>query len=136
VAFGVGFKLVEQMVKRLCPRTGLEGVGDLAALPVLLLVLTLLSFLSNPIYCGFSRQVEHQADQFGLEVAHGIVPDPNAAEARSLQVLGERDLEEPDPPAFIKFWLYTHPPLDERIRFARSYHPWTEGKPLELVHAP
>jgi STE24 endopeptidase len=136
VAFGIGFKLVERLVKRLGPRTGLEGVGDLAALPVLLFVLTLLSFLSTPVYCGFSRQVEHQADQFGLEVAHGIVPDPNAAEARSLQILGEQDLEEPDPPAFIKFWLYTHPPLDERIRFARSYHPWTEGKPLELVHVP
>src|SRR5438034_11092854 len=135
-AFGIGFVVVERVVKRWGPKTGLQGVGDLAALPVLLLVLTVLSFLSTPIYCGFSRRVEHQADQFGLEVAYGIVPDPNAAEARSLQVLGEQDLEDPDPPAFIKFWLYTHPPLDERIRFARNYKPWVEGKPLELVHAP
>jgi Zn-dependent protease with chaperone function len=136
IAFAIGFKLVERIVKHHGPRAGLEGVDDLAALPVLLLVLTLLSFLSTPIYCGLSRQVEHQADQFGLEVAYGIVPDPNATEARALQILGEQDLEEPAPPAFFKFWLYTHPPLDERIRFARSYHPWTEGKPMELVHAP
>ncbi len=134
IAFGIGFALVERMVKRLGPGTGLEGVGDLATLPVLLLVLTVLSFLSTPIYCGFSRHVEHQADQFGLEVAYGVVPDPNAAEARSLKILGEQDLEDPDPGPFIKFWLYTHPPLDERIRFARSYKPWAEGKPLELVH--
>jgi STE24 endopeptidase len=135
VAFGLGFVIVEWMVKRYGARTGIEGVGDLAAFPILLLVLTVLSFLSTPIYCGVSRRVEHQADQFGLEVAYGVVPDPNAAEARSLQILGEEDLEEPDPSPFIKFWLYTHPPLDERIRFATSYKPWAEGKPLELVHA-
>jgi Zn-dependent protease with chaperone function len=135
-AIWIGFVVVKKIIKRPDSQINLDGVGDLASLPILLLVLTILTFLSTPVYCAFSRQVEHQADQFGLEVAHGVVPDPNAAEARSLQILGEQDLEDPDPPAFIKFWLYTHPPLDERIRFARSYHPWTEGKPLELVHAP
>lgn len=134
VAFGLGFVIVEWLVKRFGVGTGIEGVGDLASLPILLLVLTVLSFLSTPIYCGVSRRVEHQADQFGLEVAYGVVAEPNAAEARSLQILGEEDLEEPDPSPFIKFWLYTHPPLDERIRFAATYKPWAEGKPLELVH--
>ena len=134
VAFGVGFVIVEWLVKRFGARSGIEGVGDLASFPILLFVLTLLSFLSTPVYCGVSRRVEHQADQFGLEVAYGVVPDPNAAEARSLQILGEEDLEDPDPSPFIKFWLYTHPALDERIRFANSYKPWAEGRPLELVH--
>jgi Zn-dependent protease with chaperone function len=135
-AFWVGFAIVERIIHRPRSKANLEGVGDFASLPILLFVLTILTFLSTPIYCGLSRQVEHQADQFGLEVAYGVVPDPNAAEARSLQILGEQDLEDPDPPALIKFWLYTHPPLDERIRFAMSYKPWAEGKPMELVHAP
>jgi Zn-dependent protease with chaperone function len=85
---------------------------------------------------GISRHYEHQADQFGLEVAYGIVADPNAAEARAFQVLGEDDLADPDPDPFIKFWLYTHPPLDERIHFANAYKPWAEGKPLELLPKP
>lgn len=135
-AFWIGFAVVERILKRPDSGQNLEGTGDLATLPVMLLVLTVLTFLSTPVYCGLSRQAEHQADQFGLEVAHGVVPDPNAAEARSLQILGEQDLEDPAPPAFIKFWLYTHPPLDERIRFATSYKPWAEGKPMELVHSP
>jgi Zn-dependent protease with chaperone function len=134
VAFWIGFAIVKRTIKRPDSAKNVEGVGDLASLPILLLVLTVLSFFSTPVYCGLSRQVEHEADQFGLEVAYGVVPDPNAAEARSLQILGEQDLEDPDPPAFIKFWLYTHPPLDERIRFATSYKPWAEGKPMELVH--
>jgi Zn-dependent protease with chaperone function len=134
-AFGMGFVIVEQIIKRLGSRTDVEGVGDLASLPILLLVLTMLSFLSTPIYCGLSRYMEHQADQFGLEVAYGVVPDPNAAEAQALQILGEQDLDDPDPGPFIKFWLYTHPPLDERIRFAASYKPWAEGKSLEWMHS-
>jgi Zn-dependent protease with chaperone function len=131
--FFLGFNWLERMVERAGPGTGVESVGDLASLPVALLVLTVLYFLSSPVINAISRHYEHQADQFGLEVAYGVVPDPNSAEARSLQVLGEEDLADPDPSPFIKFWLYSHPPLDERIRFAVSYKPWTEGKPLELV---
>jgi Zn-dependent protease with chaperone function len=131
--FVLGFFAVNWLVKRAGPRSGVDGVGDLASLPLVLIVFTLVALLSDPLVNGISRHYEHQADQFGLEVAYGIVPDPNAAEARALQILGEEDLADPDPSPFIKFWLYTHPPLDDRIRFAASYKPWAEGKPLKLL---
>jgi len=113
--------------------TGVEGVGDLASLPIVLTVLTTLVFLATPALNGISRHFEHQADQFGLEVAYGVVADPNTADVRSFQIMAEEDLEDPDPSPFIRFWLYTHPSTDERIRFATSYKPWAEGKPLEFV---
>jgi len=131
--FFLGFFAVNWLVVRAGTRFGIEGVGDLASLPLTLVVLTLLVFLSDPLVNAISRHYEHQADQFGLEVAYGIVPDPNAAEAHALQILGEEDLEDPDPSPFIRFWLYTHPPLGDRIRFAASYKPWAEGKPLKLL---
>jgi Zn-dependent protease with chaperone function len=133
VFFFLGFLAVTRLVDRVGPRTGIEGVGDLASLPVVLVVLTWLVLLSAPLINGISRYYEHQADQFGLEVAYGIVPDPNAAEAHALQILGEQDLADPNPSPVIKFWLYTHPPLEERIRFAATYKPWAEGKPLQLL---
>jgi STE24 endopeptidase len=133
VLFLLGFFAVNWVVKRVGPRSGIAGVGDLASLPLILIVLTILVLLSDPLVNGISRYYEHQADQFGLEVAYGIVPDPNAAEARAFQTLGEVDLSDPDPNSFIRFWLYSHPPLDERIRFAATYKPWAEGKPLELL---
>jgi STE24 endopeptidase len=136
VLFFLGFVAVNRIVERVGGQTGVESVGDLASLPIALLVLTVLVFFALPLINGISRHYEHQADQFGLEVAYGIVPDPNAAEVRSLQVLGEEDLADPDPPPFIRFWLYDHPALDERIRFAATYKPWAQGKPLELVHPP
>lgn len=129
-----GFAAAEKLIARWGARTGLEGAGDLASLPVLFLVLTAITFLASPAICAISRHYEHQADQYGLELAYGTVPNPNAADARSFQVLGEEDLEDPAPNSFIEFWLYTHPPLEERIRFALGYKPWAEGKPLEWVH--
>jgi STE24 endopeptidase len=131
--FFLGYFAVNHLVERYGAQSGIEGTGDLASLPLVLVVLTVIVFLSAPLVNGISRYFEHQADQFGLEVAYGIVPDPNAAEVRSLQILGEEDLADPDPAPFIKFWLYTHPPLDERIRFAATYRPWEKGKSLELL---
>lgn len=128
-----GFLAVNRLGAWAGPSSGIEGIGDLASLPLVLVVLTMLVFLSDPLVNGISRHYEHQADQFGLEVAYGIVPNPNATEVSSLKILGEEDLSDPDPSLFIKFWLYTHPPLDERIRFAATYRPWAEGKPLQLL---
>jgi len=130
----LGFVAVRRLIRRFGSRTGIEGEGDLASLPLMLLVLTALTFLASPLVNGISRHYEHQADQFALEVTHGVVPDPNAAEARAFQILGEQDLADPDPRPFIVFWLYSHPPLSQRIRFALDYKPWTKGKPLQFVH--
>ncbi len=130
-----GFGLVLWMVGRWGPRSRLEGVGDLAVLPVMLLALTIVGFFASPAINAISRHYEHQADQFALEATYGVVPNPNATAARAFQILGERDLADPDPSHFIIFWLYSHPPLDARIRFAMSYKPWAEGKPMQLLHS-
>jgi Zn-dependent protease with chaperone function len=124
---------VQSEIPRFARNDRVEGVADLASLPIVLLVLTVLVFVASPALNGVSRHFEHQADQFGLEVAYGTVADPNTADVQSFEIMGEEDLEDPDPSPFIRFWLYTHPPLEERIRFASSYRPWAEGKPLELV---
>jgi Zn-dependent protease with chaperone function len=139
VLFYVGFVVLNGIVEREVgarhgvPVPGVEGVGDLAALLIVLLVLTVLVFVASPAINGISHHYEHQADQFRLEVAYGIVADPNTADVQSFQISGEEDLEDPDPNPFVRFWLYTHPPLEDRIRFAASYRPWADGKPLEFV---
>ena len=140
----VGRAVEESRVeKALTPRlstldfsTGGEGVADLASLPIVLIVLTVVVFLASPALNGISRHFEHQADQFGLEVAYGVVSDPNTADVQSFQIMAQEDLEDPDPSPFIRFWLYTHPSTEERIRFAATYKPWAEGKPLELLERP
>jgi hypothetical protein len=41
--------------------------------------------------------LEHQADQYGLEVTHGLTPDSGQIAAQAFQVLGEVGLSDPDP---------------------------------------
>jgi STE24 endopeptidase len=109
------------------------GPEDWASVAVLLLILQILSFVSSPIVNGFSRMQEHAADVYGLEVIHGIVPNSEEVAAHGFQVLGELDLSDPNPPAFITFWLYSHPPLAERLVFAHSYDPWLKGESPKYV---
>jgi STE24 endopeptidase len=48
-------------------------------------------------------------------------------------VLGEVDLADPNPSEFITFWLYSHPPLADRLTFAHSYDPWSKGESPKYV---
>lgn len=129
----LGFGVVRVLVRHYGSATGIEGEDDLASLPVMFLALTMISFLSSPAINAVSRHYEHQADQFGLEVCYGVVPDVNRTAVEGFEKVGVEDLSDPSPSAFIKFWLYSHPPLDERIHFAAHYKPWAEGKPMKLL---
>jgi Zn-dependent protease with chaperone function len=109
------------------------GPEDWASFAVLLLLLEIGTFLASPVINGYSRMQEHAADVYGLEVTHGIIPNSSEVAARSFQVLGEVDLADPNPSPFITFWLYSHPPLAERLVFAYSYDPWSRGEPPKYV---
>jgi Zn-dependent protease with chaperone function len=117
-------------------RWGIRGLGDYASLPLIALFLTLFSELSLPLSNGYSRAREHDADVFGLEVMHGVVADPARAAAQSFQILGETNLSDPAPPPFIRFWLYSHPPLAERLAFAARYDPWSRGEKPRFIRSP
>ena len=127
------FRLLHWMLARWGETWAIRGVDDLASLPVLLLLLSVFGFLFTPISNAYSRHLEHQADQYGLEVIHGLVPDAPVVAAHAFQVLGEVDLEEPNPSTAVKFWFYNHPPLDERMRFAQTYDPWSQGRAPKFV---
>jgi STE24 endopeptidase len=109
------------------------GPEDWASLAVILLLLQILTFVSSPIVNGFSRMQEHAADVYGLEIIHGLVAHSEEVAAHGFQVIGELDLSDPNPPALITFWLYSHPPLADRLVFAHSYDPWSKGESPRYV---
>lgn len=114
-------------------RFGIRGLSDWASLPLFLLFFSIASELSLPVVNAYSRANEHDADVYGLEAIHGVVPDVSRAAAEAFQILGEINLADPEPPPFIRFWLYSHPPIAERIAFARTYDPWSRGEPTRFV---
>jgi len=111
----------------------LYGQEDWASLAVLLLILQVLLFVASPVISGISRMEEHAADVYGLEVIHGLIPNSEEVAAHAFQVIGELDLSDPNPPPFITFWLYSHPPLADRLVFAHSYDPWSKGESPKYV---
>ncbi len=125
----VGAHLVRWMIARRGNRWRIRDTADWASLPVLLLIVAIFSFLGEPVVNGYSRWQEHQADVYGLEITHGIVPDSSAAAAKSFQVMGEIGLDEPNPNHFIEFWLFSHPSTADRLAFAETYNPWAHGSP-------
>ena len=109
------------------------GAEDWASLAVLLLLLQGVLFVASPVINWISRTQEHAADVYGLEVIHGLIPNSEEVAAHAFQMLGELDLSDPNPPPFITFWLYSHPPLSDRLVFAHSYDPWSKGEPPKYV---
>jgi STE24 endopeptidase len=111
------------------------GLEDWASLAAFLSLLQIAMFFASPVVNGITRMEEHAADVYGLEVIHGIVPNSEEVAAHAFQILGEVDLADPNPPAFIRFWLYSHPPVAERLIFAHSYDPWSKGESPKYVKA-
>lgn len=129
----LGFRGMLWLLSRWSSRWGIRSTDDWASLPVLMLCVAIFGFLASPAVNAFSRYQEHHADQYGLEVTHELIPDSSQVAARSFEILGEVDLADPAPNPFIRFWLFSHPPEAERVKFALTYNPWAEGKQPEFV---
>lgn len=134
VAFFLVYVCVGWMLRRWGEGWRIRGVDDWASLPALLLLLGIFSFIGNPIANAVSRHFEHQADQYGLEVTHGLTPNSAQVAAQSFETDGIVDLADPRPSRAQVILTYTHPPISERIRFSLTYDPWAHGRQGEFVH--
>jgi len=128
VGFWLTYLLMGWLVLRYGEAWGIRVVEDWASLGLLLLVMTVLGFVAEPVGNAFSRWEEHSADVYGQEVIHGLVPDAQATTVRSFQRLGEMWLEAPDPNPVVVFWTYSHPTTAQRAEFAAGYDPWRTGE--------
>lgn len=133
VAFYLGYRTVGWVLARFGSGWEIRQLDDWASLPVLLLLLSIFSFVVTPIGAAFSRHLEHQADQYGLEVTRGLTPDSSQVAARAFQVLGEVGLSDPDPNPLNVFLFYDHPAISDRVRFCLTYDPWGSGGQGEFV---
>ena len=133
VLFYVGYRVANWLVAHHGARWGIRDLSDWASLPLLVLILSVITFLATPAFNAVSRHYEHQADQYGLEVLHGLVPDESQTAAQAFQKLGELSLDYPYVNKFWEFWAWTHPTIRDRMIFVQTYDPWAEGQQPEFV---
>ncbi len=123
VLYYLGYRLANWMVTRFGQRWGIRDLSDWASLPLLVLIISVLTFLATPAFNAGSRYYEHQADQYGLEVIHGLVPDASLAAAQAFQILGERSLDYPYVGKLAEFWAWDHPTIRDRMIFRADLQP-------------
>lgn len=110
-------KTIHGVIHRFRSQFRFDSLGDIASLPLVLIFLSVIMFVSQPVTNGLSRYMERQADRFGMDVSH--VSGGTAAIA--FDKLSVLNLSDPDPHPLIEFWFYTHPALKKRMEFVRGY---------------
>ncbi|HEY6447331.1 MAG TPA: M48 family metallopeptidase [Acidobacteriaceae bacterium] len=130
VFYWIGAHLLLALVRLLGAARGIDSPADWGSLGIVLLLMVVLSFIADPIANTFSRNIEHQADVYGQEVIHGLIPDAQATVVHSFCSDAQLWLDDPSPNPLVEFWTYSHPSTEERAEFAAHYDPWAPG------HAP
>ena len=97
---------------------GFSGPADVAALPLLGLVMGLFGLVTMPLSNGFSRWRERLADRYALEATGNGV-----AFASALTRLANQNLAEVEPEPWVEWLLYSHPALGKRIQMAKEFMP-------------
>ncbi len=110
----IGLWLINIFLSRYLKRRGnvlqVQSMQDFSVLPVILLMISILSFVFSPIDNTYSRMQESRADQYAIEMTN----DPKAG-VSSFQKLSSYGLTQVNPPFLVKLFRYTHPTMLERL---------------------
>jgi len=111
-----GFYLASRALAGLAPAFGLQGVSDIAGLPLLVLSAGAVSFMMVPVAHAMSRAFERSADRFALT----LTGNPSAF-ISAMKRLAAQNLAEDDPSRLVQVLFYSHPPVRERIAAAQAF---------------
>lgn len=95
--------------------------ADIAALPLLFLILTIISLVTSPLMNILSRAHERQADTYALKKSS----NPPAF-IGALRKLAKTNLADESPHPIIEFLFHGHPSISNRIKFAEGLGVSTE----------
>jgi len=116
VLIALGFYLADLVLSRFAGSFGLEGKGDVAALPLLLLAAGGVSLALMPVANALSRAHERRADRYALEMTKNA-----PAFVSAMKRLGAQNLAEDNPSRLVQVLFYTHPPINARIDAAHAW---------------
>lgn len=114
ITFGLVFVIFNRVMRKRGDRLQLRGIADLAALPLLVLILMTISFLLTPINNSMVRVTEREADAFGLNTSR----EPDGFAKVALKLGSYRKL---NPGPIEEFIFFDHPSGRARIRMAMDW---------------
>jgi Zn-dependent protease with chaperone function len=127
------FRLAVWLQRKCGHAWGIPNIGDWTSLPLLLLTFSAVLPVQTVAENIYAWNQEVEADQYAVELTHGVVPGWNQSAAQALQIVGEESLEYDQSSVFTNILLSDHPPMAERIKFVLNYDPWKKGSPPKFV---
>ncbi|MFQ6082003.1 MAG: M48 family metallopeptidase [Candidatus Aminicenantia bacterium] len=112
IAFFVAYQILNHTISYLPFR----NVSDVAAFPLLLLIIFLISLIFLPLANAYSRKLEKRADYFAL-----IQTDHPENFISALEKLAKLNLADKNPHPLIEFLFYSHPSIRKRMRYASEF---------------
>ena len=113
LVFGFWFthRVLDRALRRWGHGLGLEGRDDPAALPLAVAILSVFFFLATPLTNSISRQIEAEADAFGLDAAR----EPNGFAMAAMRLSSYRKIH---PGVLEETVFYDHPSGYARVHGA------------------
>ena len=108
-----GFWLVDRVLRSAAPALGYPSFDDPAALPLVMLVLSLFGLVLSPLQNALSRHFERQCDLYALRTTGR----PEAYRAAFVK-LARMNKADADPHALVVWMFEDHPPIRERLALA------------------
>ncbi|MBU8933978.1 MAG: M48 family metallopeptidase [candidate division Zixibacteria bacterium] len=110
-------RVIHIVIGRFKQRFKFDRLADIASLPLVLIFMSIITFVFQPITNGASRYMEHTCDTYGID----ITDIDGESAALAFDKLSVFNLSDPSPHPIIEFWFYDHPALDGRMAFVREY---------------
>jgi Zn-dependent protease with chaperone function len=118
----VGLFIASRVLDALADRGPLEGRGDLAALPLLLLSLGVYGLITMPLGNLWSRWRETEADRAALRATGMTGPFIGA-----MRRLASLNLANPEPNPLVEAVFYSHPSIARRVAMAERFEARASG---------
>lgn len=104
------YRLTIWLIDRYGSYWEINSIKDINSLPLILLLISIISFIILPIENGISREAERVADAYALNMTENKEAAISTFHKLTLEGLGD-----PNPPEVVKFFLGSHPSIVERI---------------------
>lgn len=117
----ISFFVIDLALTAWIDSLGLRGIDDIAGLPLVLIVGAGVSLIALPISNWLSRKAETAADLYALNLT-GMRDEFISA----MDKLGDQNLAQKRPNAFVEFVFHSHPSIQRRINNAKSWTPPTK----------
>ncbi|WP_438448736.1 M48 family metallopeptidase [Gorillibacterium sp. sgz5001074] len=112
----VGQAALVWVIKRWGRHWGIDRVSRASAVPVVLLVLSLITFITLPVSNAVSRRAEAAADDYAMR----LIGSAEGAVSMN-QKLAKTTYDDVDPPLLVLWFRSTHPSAMERILAADAF---------------